>query len=52
MASGVENFSCLNSFFLAAGGGEVPSPEAFFGRSPVSGDRKMTQAKGTGSHVG
>jgi len=27
-------------------------PEAFFGRSPVSGDRKKTQANGTGFQLG
>ncbi len=28
------------------------SPEAFFGRSPVSGDRKKAQVNGTGFHLG
>ena len=51
LASGVGLFFVLLHIF-SAGGGEVPLAGGFFGRSPVSGDRKKTQDNGTGFRLG
>jgi hypothetical protein len=51
LTSGVGLFFVLLHFFPLV---EVRCrlPEAFFGRSPVSGDRKKTQANGTSFQLG